>query len=143
MGAKYYMTEEEKIKCHGIIHTASITTGGIGVGLAQLPTSDNLAIVPIQVTMIIALGAVFKIDLDKSTAKATLATATATLTGRTLSQVLVDWMPGIGNILNGMTAASITQVIGWTVANEFHKKSQEEQGHGKNSWENLEDDENE
>ena len=123
MEIRHYMTEDEKMKCHGIIHTASITAGGIGAGLAQVPTSDNLLIVPIQLTMVIALGAVFRIDLDNSTAKATLATATASLTGRTLSQVLVGWMPGIGNILNAMTATSITEAIGWTIANDFHKKS--------------------
>lgn len=117
------MTKEEKTKCHGIIHTASLATAGIGGGLAQIPTSDNLAIVPIQVTMIIALGAVFGITLDESTAKATLATATATITGRTISQVLIGWMPGIGNILNAVTAASLTESIGWTIANDFNRKS--------------------
>ena len=120
---KINMTKENQTKCHGIIHTASLATAGIGGGLAQIPTSDNLAIVPIQVTMIIALGAVFGITLDESTAKATLATATATITGRTISQVLIGWMPGIGNILNAVTAASLTESIGWTIANDFNRKS--------------------
>jgi uncharacterized protein (DUF697 family) len=119
---KIKMTEEEKIKCHGIIHTATLATAGIGGGLAQIPTSDNLAIVPIQVAMIIALGAVFNITLDESTAKATLATTTATITGRSISQVLIGWMPGIGNILNAITAASLTESIGWAIANDFNKK---------------------
>lgn len=116
------MTEEEKIKCHAIIHPASLVTAGIGAGLAQAPTSDTVVIVPIQVAMIIALGAVFNITLDESTALATLSTTTASLTGRSISQVLVGWVPITGNIINAITAASITESIGWTVANEFSKK---------------------
>lgn len=81
----YDMTEEEKVKCHSIIHTASLIAGAIGAGLAQLPTSDNLAIVPIQLTMIIELGAVFKINLDKSTAKGTLARYHSNFVERSIS----------------------------------------------------------
>lgn len=117
------MREDEKKKCHGIIHTAAIATAGIGGGLAQMPTADNLAIVPIQVTMTLALGGVFQISLDESTAKATLATATATAAGRGISQVLVGWIPGIGNAFNAATAFAITESVGWTIANEFSRKT--------------------
>lgn len=117
------MRGDQKKKCHTIIHLAAISTAGIGGGLAQVPTSDNLAIVPIQVTMTLALGGVFDIPLDESTAKAALATATATATGRGVSQVLVGWLPGIGNAFNAATAFAITESIGWTIANEFSKKS--------------------
>lgn len=116
------MTDEQKTKCHAIIHAASATTAGIGAGLAQLPGSDNAAIVPIQVAMVISLGAVFGIELTESAAKATLATATATMVGRGVSQVLVGWIPGFGNAFNAATAAGVTETIGWTVAKNFAKQ---------------------
>lgn len=117
------MTRKQKKKCHAIIHTASAAAATIGAGLAQLPGSDNAAIVPIQVTMIISLGAVFGMSLDKSTAKATLATMTATTAGRGISQFLVGWIPGFGNALNASTAAALTEAIGWAIANDFKNNS--------------------
>lgn len=41
------MTSKQKAECHAIIHAASARCAGIGAGLAQLPGSDNAAIVPI------------------------------------------------------------------------------------------------
>ncbi|OZV10854.1 hypothetical protein CIW83_18155 [Tissierella sp. P1] len=117
------MLEDERTKCHVIIHMASLATAGIGGGLAQIPTSDNIAIIPIQVAMIIALGSVFNITIDESTAKATLATTTATITGRSISQVLVGWIPAIGNVFNAITAGALTESIGWTIANDFNTRS--------------------
>lgn len=116
------MTDEEKKKCHAIIHAASVAAGGVGAGLAQIPGSDNAVIVPIQVTMTVSLGAVFGIKLDESAAKATLATATASMAGRAISQFLVGWIPGIGNALNAATAAGVTETIGWALAKDFANK---------------------
>jgi uncharacterized protein (DUF697 family) len=113
------MNSSQKNKCHAIIHSAASLCAGIGAGLAQVPGSDNLAIVPIQITMIVSLGAVFDIDLSESTAKAVLGSATATMAGRGLSQALVGWIPGIGNAINASTAFGITESIGWSVAKSF------------------------
>ncbi|MDV3429502.1 MAG: hypothetical protein LIR50_21175 [Bacillota bacterium] len=116
------MTNEQNKKCQAIIHTASVAAGGVGAGLAQIPGSDNAVIVPIQVTMTISLGTVFGIKLDESAAKATLATATASMTGRAISQFLVGWIPGAGNLMNAATAAGITETIGWALAKDFSSK---------------------
>ncbi len=113
------MTSGEMKKCQAIIHTASVGAATVGAGFAQLPGSDNAVIVPIQITMIVALGAVFSVKLTESAAKATLATATATLVGRSISQFLLGWIPVFGNALNASTAAGVTEVIGWAVAKDF------------------------
>ena len=117
------MTNEEKKLCEAIIHTASVATEGVGAGMAQIPGSDNAIISPIQLTMAISLGKVFGINLDESAAKASIVTGGAALVGRTISQVLIGWIPGFGNIVNAMTAASITEGIGWAMAKEFEKQS--------------------
>jgi uncharacterized protein (DUF697 family) len=116
------MNEAQQKKCHAIIHTAATTCAGIGGGMAQIPTSDNVLIVPVQIAMIISLGAVFGIELNESTAKATLASATATLVGRGISQVLVGWIPVLGNLFNASTAFVVTETIGWAVAKDFASK---------------------
>lgn len=117
------MTNKEIGLCNGIIHSASAATAVIGGGLAQVPTSDNLIITPIQLTMAISLGRVFGIDLDQSAAKAAVTSAAAATVGRTASQVIVGWIPGMGNVINAITAATLTEAIGWIMAKEFEKQS--------------------
>lgn len=116
------MTDDQKKKCHAIIHSASAGAAATGAGLAQIPFSDNAVIVPIQIGMIISLGAVFGAKITESAAKVTLSTVLATYAGRGISQALVGWIPGIGNAINASTAAAITESLGWFVAKDFDKK---------------------
>lgn len=117
------MTEEQKKKCHAIIHTASVAAASVGAGLAQIPGSDNAAITPIQLTMTISLGKVFGISLSESTAMAAIGSVAANTIGRTVSQFLVGWIPGIGNTINASTAAALTESMGWTLAKQFDEDS--------------------
>lgn len=117
------MTSRETGLCSGIIHSASAAAAAVGGGLAQVPTSDNLIITPIQLIMAISLGEVFGITLDQSAAKAAVASATAMTVGRAASQILIGWIPGAGNIINATTAATITETIGWIMAKEFESQS--------------------
>lgn len=115
------MTKVQNRKCHVIIHSAATGAAAVGAGLAQLPGSDNAMIVPMQAGMILSLGAVFGIELTETVAKTLLATTTATMVGRGISQGLVGWIPGIGNVFNATTAAGVTEMIGWTIAKNFAK----------------------
>ena len=117
------MTDEQLLKCHGIIHTASLAAAAVGAGLAQVPGSDSLVIVPIQVTMVTLLGQVFGFSLSESAARAALATATTTVVGRTISQILIGWWPIVGNIINASTAAGVTEAVGWVVAYDFARQA--------------------
>ena len=115
------MTEIQQKRSRVIIHGAAVLAGGVGFAGAQLPTADNLILVPILICMIMALGVVFEKRLNESAAKSALATATATLVGRGISEWLVGWIPLWGNIVNATTAASVTEGIGWVIANDFAK----------------------
>ena len=115
------MTSDQKSSCHKIIHTASAAAAAAGGGMAQLPGSDNAVIVPIQITMIISLGKVFGKSITKSLATSLLASAGASVGGRMLSQVLVGWIPFLGNAVNASTAAGVTEAIGWWIADYFDK----------------------
>ena len=116
------MTSDQKSKCNAIIHTASVAAAGAGAGLAQIPGSDNAVITPIQLTMTISLGKVFDIDLSESAAKAALGSVAASTIGRTVSQVLLGWIPGIGNAINATIAAGLTEAMGWALADDFSKQ---------------------
>lgn len=113
------MTDEQRKKCHAIIHTASASAAAIGGGLAQIPGSDNAVLTPIQLTMTISLGHVFGKSLTQSTALAAIGSVAASTVGRTVSQFLTGWIPGVGNIVNATTAASLTEALGWAIAKEF------------------------
>lgn len=117
------MTTTQEALCHSIIHSASAAAGAVGFGLAQLPLTDNAVIVPIQATMTIALGQVFGLEFTKRAAAATAASATGTLLGRTASQLGAGWIPIAGNVLNAGTAVSITEALGWMLADDFAKRA--------------------
>lgn len=52
-----------------------------------------------------------------------LATATAATVGRTASQVLIGWIPGVGNVVNACMAAAVTETVGWMLAKDFAQRT--------------------
>lgn len=113
------MTRAQRAQCRTIIHGASLSAGAVGAGLAQFPGSDNAVITPIQVTMTIALGRVFGIELTESGSRGIVLSGIGACVGRTASQLLVGWIPGVGNAVNAVTAAAITETLGWHIADDF------------------------
>jgi len=122
------MTDEQNKKCHVAIHTASTAAAGIGAGLAQLPGADSAALIPVQVTMVLALGNIFNIPLTDSMAKTVLSETVATMGGKIAAKaatnLLVGWIPGVGNAVNASVAAGITESLGWLIAKDFDRESQ-------------------
>ena len=98
---------------HGIIHTASGAAAAVGAGLAQIPGSDAPVLAGIQTTMIFAVADEHGVMVTKAGAADLLLTFTSTVVGRGLSQVLVGWVPGLGNVINASTAAALTEAVGW------------------------------
>lgn len=121
------MTKKEKIACNVIIHTATVAAGSIGVATAQIPCADSIPLSLIQITMIVSLGKVFGINIAKSVAKAIIGAFAASFAGRSIVQISVGWIPGPGNIINASTAAGLTEMMGWFVANSFAKNMTIEQ----------------
>ncbi|MBQ7594039.1 MAG: hypothetical protein IJU48_06770 [Synergistaceae bacterium] len=117
-----YMSEQERSKCHAIIHSAAVAAAAIGGGLAQIPTSDAFLITPLQIGMVASLGNVFGKSLTDTAIKALLSSFTAAFVGRTISQSLT-WLPIVGNIVNGSTAFAMTEAVGWAIANYFAKET--------------------
>ncbi len=110
-------TKNEKI--HALIHTAALATAAIGAGLAQAPGSDTAIITPIQVAMIVALGAEHGTPVSKVAAAELILPFCAAAMGRGATQFLLSWVPGLGNFFNGATAAALTETIGWTAVEYF------------------------
>jgi uncharacterized protein (DUF697 family) len=117
------MTETQRTKCSTIIHMTAAASAGVGGGLAQLPLSDSAVITPMQIAMAMALAEIFDIKLEKSAAAAAIGAATTSTIGRVTSQLLVGWIPGLGNMVNAGTALTLTEALGWKLAEEFDRRA--------------------
>ena len=117
--AEVKMTKEEQISTRRAIHTTAAAAAGVGAGLAQIPGSDSAILVTLQIAMIRKIGKTFEIKVTESSAETIIGTSLATMAGRGLSQFLAGWIPIAGNIINAGTAALITELLGWMIANEF------------------------
>ena len=56
-------------------------------------------------------------------AKGFLAKFLGQMLGKGVANVLVGWIPGIGNAINASVAAGLTETIGWAAAKMFDEES--------------------
>lgn len=116
------MNKTQRRKAHFIIHSASTAAAGVGAGMAQLPFPDATVLLPIQTAMVIALGKNFHIKLEQGAAKALATQFLAQKAGQMTARFLAGKLPVAGNIVNGSTAAAITESYGWLIAKEFSEE---------------------
>ncbi|EMH27913.1 hypothetical protein HMPREF1423_01682 [Helicobacter pylori GAM270ASi] len=117
-------------KSKKIIHVASGLAGT--AGLIPIPFSDALAIAPIQAGMIYKMNDAFGMDLDKSVGASLVAgllsvTAVAQV-GRTLVNGFLKFIPIVGSVAGGATAAVITEGIGFAYLKVLEKCFNDETG---------------
>lgn len=129
---KVNIPDDLKKKCHVIIHGASTASAAACAGIAQIPLADNAVLAPIQVTMIVSIAKVFDQNIGDGVARGLLSTFAATFVGRGVTQVLIGWVPGIGNVVNSGTAAALTEAVGWMAVDHFAKGYQLDQKAGQN-----------
>lgn len=128
---KEKLPPEIALKCHAIIHSFAAGCGVVGTGLAQIPKADNVIITPAQITMITLLGGVFDLNITEAAAKSYFASNAAAYVGRSATQILWGWIPGVGNVINTATAAGLTEFIGWLAVDNFYKRSLENKTKGR------------
>lgn len=117
-------------KSKNIIHIASGAAGT--AGLIPIPFSDALAIAPIQAGMIYKMNDAFGVKMKDSVA-ASLITGLLGVTavvqvGRTLVNGLLKFIPVVGSVAGGATAAVITEGIGFAYLKVLKKCFNDEIG---------------
>ena len=115
------MTEGERMSCYFAIHGASLEAACIAGG-NFLPFADSVPLTGRQIIMINSIGQIFGKTLSESICDMLIKSFGAMFAGRYVSQFLASFIPGIGNIINAATAASLTEYIGWSVAEKFDKE---------------------
>lgn len=123
---KVNMPKEIEKKCHVAIHTA--TVAATTAGTFPIPMSDAVPISIAQVAMVVSLGKAYGISLSESVAKSIINVTIAQQAGRAIFTNVLKAIPGagtvIGGIVGGLTAAVLTETLGWIVADDFYRMSE-------------------
>lgn len=102
--------------------TTGYITSTFGIGFVPIPFADASLLVPMQVTMLAHITAIFGIAMDQSTLVSLIGavggTSSATFLGRTIVSNAFKFMPGVGTIVGGLisgaTASTITSALGFS-----------------------------
>jgi predicted GTPase len=101
-----------------IVTSAAVAAAG-ACFLNPLPVSDFVILIPIQVGMIIKLGATYGHSIDKSNSIALISTLGAGFAARQLFQGVISLVPGVKNILGPPYAAAATHGMGIAAKSYF------------------------
>jgi uncharacterized protein (DUF697 family)/GTP-binding protein EngB required for normal cell division len=106
--AQKVVLRQKQDRAHLIV--ASAATAAAGVGAAPIPFADAFLLVPIQISMLSGVTAVFGLPLSTSflttLVSSTLAGAAGTIGGRAVVSGLLLLIPGAGPILKGVISGS-------------------------------------
>ena len=127
--SKVKMPKDIQKKCHKAIHSASVAAAAAGA--IPIPVADTIPITAAQIAMVIALGKAFDVTISQSAAKSIAGVAVVRSAGRAIVANALKAIPGVGTVAGGVisasTAASLTEVFGWIVADDFYRMSQGEE----------------
>ena len=115
--AKIQAVRDKAGKAKAIIATA--TTAAAGAGAVPIPLSDAAIIIPIQVTMIASLAALY--GLREEAIKQSALPFVARLAGVFLATSLLKLIPGLGSAINATVAATLTGAMGLYVKSNFEE----------------------
>ncbi|TYP94869.1 hypothetical protein LX73_0159 [Fodinibius salinus] len=118
---KHFFNDRETRLAY-IIHGTAAETGTVGLVTAPVP-GDRFILGALQIQMIIEIAGEFGVSIDKSAAMALFESQIATVLGREMAGQATKYIPGPGNAVNGITAVSVTETIGWATADYYRKKN--------------------
>lgn len=100
---------------------AAATTAAGTAAAVPIPLSDAAVIVPIQVTMIASLAALY--GLKEEAVKQSALPFVARLAGVFLATSLLKLVPGLGSVINAAVAATLTGAMGLYVRSNFEENA--------------------
>jgi uncharacterized protein (DUF697 family)/predicted GTPase len=100
-------------RAHAVVGTAALSAGGAGA--VPLPFSDALAIIPVQISMLAGISAVWGLPVSTTflgtLVSGALTGSAGTLVGRTAAGALLKLIPGIGSIAGGAISAGVAITV--------------------------------
>lgn len=91
---------------------AATALAGASAGVLRFPGSDETLIAPIQLGLVTALEREYGRPLNESLSNAVLHTSVGQIIGKAGALTLVGLVPGAGNLIRGLVAATVTAGIG-------------------------------
>lgn len=100
-------------RAHKVVVGAALSAGGAGA--VPLPFSDALAIIPIQISMLAGISAVWGLPISTlllgTLVSGTITGSAGTLAGRATVGALLKLIPGIGSTAGGAISASVASTL--------------------------------
>lgn len=109
---KYEYTQMIEKADNAVMAAVAATTV---TGAIPIPFADAPLLIAEQVSMMVAINAIFKINVEKDALKslvmAALGVGGATIVGKTIATNLIKLIPGAGTIMGGAASAGTAGVI--------------------------------
>lgn len=109
---KYEYTQMIEKADNAVMAAVAATTA---TGAIPIPFADAPLLIAEQVSMMVAINAIFKINVEKDALKslvmAALGVGGATIVGKTIATNLIKLIPGAGTIMGGAASAGTAGVI--------------------------------
>lgn len=123
--SKVKMPIDLQKECAVPIHAASVAAGGAAA--IPVPVADTIPITAAQVAMVVALGKVFDVTISDAVAKAVIGCGLAQNVGRAFSASVLKAIPVVNvfvaPVVCTITAAGLTEALGWVIADDFYRMS--------------------
>lgn len=120
------MTDEERGKCHWIIHTAAVATAGPIV--FPVPGLGVAADMTVMATMAVSLAAVFGKELTTASATGlaygTMKNVICQQPSKYLKKELAKVIPFFGQAISAGISVALTEAAGWQLADSFDRDRQ-------------------
>lgn len=111
-----------KIK-HARSWAKTYVTTAFGIGFVPIPVADSALLVPMQLTMLAHLTAIFGISLDKSQIISLImglgGTSGVSLAGKYVVGSIFKWIPGLGTVTGGMVTGTVASSLTLTLAYSY------------------------
>lgn len=115
------MNKKQKIKCNAIIHSTSVAAAVVGA--IPIAGSDSRIISSLQTLMTTEVAKVFDQDISEGCSTGMGLTPAASSVGRGVAQIASGKGGRVGAATNAITAAAITEGMGWALVKEYDNKS--------------------
>ena len=113
--AKIEAIKAKRSKAAVIITTATVGAGATGA--IPIPTSDAPILIAGQTAMIASLAVLY--GFKEEAIKKSVYPFVAKAVGMFAASSLIKLIPGLGNVISGAIAATLTGAMGWYIQNDF------------------------
>jgi uncharacterized protein (DUF697 family) len=102
------------------IARAAINKWAIGCASVAWIPGSHWVMTAGDVTMVVQVGSIYAVPMDKTQAGALFATVAAPLVGSKVAHTILDFIPIIGWAAKSAVAAVVTKVVGEALIKYFH-----------------------